>query len=56
MMAEGRDDRATSGGDYTSEPGLRKNPGSKPTLAQLGIDKNLAHRAVRAPAASTGGS
>jgi hypothetical protein len=45
MMREGRQDRATSGGDYTSEHGLRENPSSKPTLEQLGIDKNLAHRA-----------
>lgn len=42
MLAEGKDDRASVGGDR--HHGLRENPSSKPTLAELGIDKATADR------------
>ena len=44
MMEEGKQDRAGHGGDRKSK--VSKKP-LKPTLAEVGIDKSLAHRARR---------
>jgi hypothetical protein len=44
MLAEGREDRAAEGG-YRRNDGFPENPSSKPTLAEIGLSKNLAHRA-----------
>jgi hypothetical protein len=52
MMASGKDDRASVGGDRDGKSdGFSENP-SKPTLAEAGIDKNLANRARRLHALS----
>jgi len=46
MLREGKEDRAK--GIIESHPGVfQKPPETKPILADLGIDKNLAHRARR---------
>jgi hypothetical protein len=47
MMAEGADDRAPEGGTGANQHMQRgsRNPVARPTLSQLGIDKNLAKRA-----------
>jgi hypothetical protein len=43
MLEAGKKDRAKEGG-YRRNDGLSKNPSSEPTLAELDVDKNLAHR------------
>lgn len=45
MMEQGKDDRASHGGNRRS-----RDPGKplKPTLAEIGVDKNLAYRARKA--------
>jgi hypothetical protein len=45
MMADEKDDRASVGRRWDN--GLSENP-LKPTLSEVGIDKNLANRALRA--------
>ena len=49
MMDEGKPDRAAVGGDRRVNDGVSKTPSltrlSKPTLIEIGIDKNLAKRA-----------
>jgi hypothetical protein len=45
MMEEGKEVRAKVGGDRVKRDGVSETPSSKPTLAEAGIDKNLAKRA-----------
>lgn len=46
MMEQGKEDRASEGG-FRRDDGFSENPSLKPTLKEVGIDKNLANRARR---------